>query len=768
MNLILFIFIILASTFIASSANNMASVMTALDNYFEKAEVADYWVVTSSETDAEKFREFANADHFDFRENQLIQIDPADVMINGKEVQYSNTLCLSSQSGTIKIFDQNDQELKQINDGELYMSAALFYSSTNKFQIGDKIKIGINGKTKTFTLAGPVKDAIMGSSMIGMTRFLISENDYEELASETMAKFYSMNVYTEDDSFMDQLNEQNLNLVFNVNLEGLKSMYMMDMVMAGVLLIISICLILISMMILRFTIHFTMSEEFREIGVMKAIGIRHWKIRGLYIVKYLAISVTGSIVGLFLSIPFGKMMIGDLPKNIILSDGRFFYLNFVCSLAIVFIVVSFCYLCTRKVRGFSPIDAIRNGENGQRYSRKSFIRLSSSRIPAVPFLALNDIVSVPKRFATMILIFTLGFLLITIPVNTINTLQSDQIITSFNMAECDHLISKELMFRSDIFTRQMLENSLKDTQQELLKHNIHADVFQEILFRLNVSYKNKRTSSLSFQGIGDVRTDQYTYLEGTPPQSNDEVGISHIISEQIGAGIGDTISINNGEQEKNYIVTALYQTMNNMGEGVRFYQEEQLDYRLAAGSFAVQIKYTDNPDSKELEKRKDLLKELYSDSKIYSPGEYLNSMIGDIAGQLQGLKYLVLTVILCINMLVTILMVKSFLAKERGEIAMLKAIGFKNASLTAWQTLRIGIILIISILIGILLSAPLSEITSGQVFQIMGAKSIQFDIVPIEVYVIYPLTVLGATVLSAMFASLQVRKIPASDTANIE
>lgn len=768
MNLILFIFIILASTFIASSANNMASVMTALDNYFEKAEVADYWVVTSSETDAEKFREFANADHFDFRENQLIQIDPADVMINGKEVQYSNTLCLSSQSGTIKIFDQNDQELKQINDGELYMSAALFYSSTNKFQIGDKIKIGINGKTKTFTLAGSVKDAIMGSSMIGMTRFLISENDYEELASETMAKFYSMNVYTEDDSFMDQLNEQNLNLVFNVNLEGLKSMYMMDMVMAGVLLIISICLILISMMILRFTIHFTMSEEFREIGVMKAIGIRHWKIRGLYIVKYLAISVTGSIVGLFLSIPFGKMMIGDLPKNIILSDGRFFYLNFVCSLAIVFIVVSFCYLCTRKVRGFSPIDAIRNGENGQRYSRKSFIRLSSSRIPTVPFLALNDIVSVPKRFATMILIFTLGFLLITIPVNTINTLQSDQIITSFSMAECDHLISKELMFRSDIFTRQMLENSLKDTRQELLKHNIHADVFQEILFRLNVSYKNKRTSSLSFQGIGDIRTDQYTYLEGTPPQSNDEVGISHIISEQIGAGIGDTISINNGEQEKNYIVTALYQTMNNMGEGVRFYQEEQLDYRLAAGSFAVQIKYTDNPDSKELEKRKDLLKELYSDSKIYSPGEYLNSMIGDIAGQLQELKYLVLTVILCINMLVTILMVKSFLAKERGEIAMLKAIGFKNASLTAWQTLRIGIILIISILIGILLSAPLSEITSGQVFQIMGAKSIQFDIVPIEVYVIYPLTVLGATVLSAMFASLQVRKIPASDTANIE
>lgn len=41
MNLILLIFIILAATFIASSANNMVTVTTALDSYFEKAEVPD-------------------------------------------------------------------------------------------------------------------------------------------------------------------------------------------------------------------------------------------------------------------------------------------------------------------------------------------------------------------------------------------------------------------------------------------------------------------------------------------------------------------------------------------------------------------------------------------------------------------------------------------------------------------------------------------------------------------------------------------------------
>lgn len=42
MNLILFIFIVLAATFIAGSVNNMVTVMTALDTFFEKAEVPDY------------------------------------------------------------------------------------------------------------------------------------------------------------------------------------------------------------------------------------------------------------------------------------------------------------------------------------------------------------------------------------------------------------------------------------------------------------------------------------------------------------------------------------------------------------------------------------------------------------------------------------------------------------------------------------------------------------------------------------------------------
>ena len=51
----------------------------------------------------------------------------------------------------------------------------------------------------------------------------------------------------------------------------------------------------------------------------------------------------------------------------------------------------------------------------------------------------------------------------------------------------------------------------------------------------------------------------------------------------------------------------------------------------------------------------------------------------------------------------------------------------------------------------------------------MGAYSIEFDVVPLEVYVVYPLAVLAATVLAAVTgAALPLRKISAAETSNIE
>ncbi len=766
MNLILLLFIILASTFIAGSVNNMLAVVTALDNYFEKANVPDYWICTTEKEEADKIEEFIISEQLSFMRQELLQMNPNQILVNNKEFEYTNSVVLSDLNHTIHIFDSQNQKIDKISDGELYIPAGI----CNQYHLktGDKITLTNNNKSKTYTLKGSTKDALFGSAMIGMTRFLVSERDYQELVGEEN-QIQSIGIFTDNvKEFTDKINQMEFQCIFTEPKNTLKMMYIMDMVIAAVMLVVSICLILISLVMLRFTIHFTISEEFREIGVMKAIGIPCYKIRGLYLVKYFTIALMGGVTGLIASIPFGKMLLWGTSKNIIITNEANFLVNFLSIAAIIGIVMLFGYLCTRKIKKFTPVSAIKNGENGERYRQRNIVKLNKTRIAPVIFMSFNDIFSNFQRFAVMLVIFILGILLIIIPVNTINTLQSDKLIVNFSMAECDHVIIKEVLLNSNESRRELTEQKLLAIKEELAKNHISADIFQEKMFRMHISKENKKCSSLAFQGVGDVTADQYSYLEGTPPQNIHEVGISHIISDNIDAGIGDMVTINTGSEEKEYMVTAIFQTMNNLGEGIRFFQEEALDYNNAAGGFGIQIKYTDSPDKKELQNRKERLEELFSDYKIYTSGEYIEYMIGNVAEQIRSVKQLILMIVICINILMTVLMVKSFLTKEKGEIAMLKSLGFRSQSLVLWQSFRIGIILFLAILTGTLISSPISKITVGKIFQMMGLQTIEFDIVFFEVFVIYPFILLVCTVFAAFLTAFGVRKISAFQVSNIE
>lgn len=768
MNSILLIFVILGVMFTASSVNNMVTVAMALDRYFEIANVPDYWYATSYEEEAGRVEEFARDNGYELCVSEMVQVDPRSINVQGERFEYSSSVVLA-QIGDTKVFDGNGQEITRVNDGEIYISAEIFHSVQNDFHIGGKIEITSEGKTKEFTLKGFTKDALFGSSMMGMTRFLVSDNDRHFFESETCTKFYSLLVYTSDDTFTEKFEALNVKTTMSVDRAGMKMMYIMDMLIAAIVLIVSICLILISMVILQFTISFTVSEEFREIGVMKAIGISNHKIRGLYILKYFAISVVGAILGLTLSFPFGNLLIQSVSNNIIISGQNKTFLNVICAVGTAAVVVWFCYLCTHKIKKFSPIAAIRNGEMGERYQRKGLLRLGKSHLTPAAFLAVNDVLSSVRRYLSMILIFTLGLLLVIIPVNSINTLQSDKLLPLFNMADCDLVISQELLFSANGTNEEMIDKKQEEVKETLLSHGIRADVFQEIMFRFYILHGDKKMSSLAFKGKGEVRADEYTYLEGTPPENDGEVAITYLVADKIGAQIGDKVKIDMGGEVREYRVTAINQSMNNFGEGIRFYEGDDVDYNYAAGSFGIQIRYRDNPDGETLRERKKLLKRVFDETDVYEAGEYISYMIGDVAGQLEGVKSLILGIILCINILVAVLMVKSFITKEKGEIAMLKALGFGNACLVAWQSMRIGMVLLISIVIGTLISMPLSKLTIEPIFHMMGAYSIEFDVVPLEVYVVYPLAVLAATVLAAVTgAALPLRKISAAETSNIE
>lgn len=766
-NIILLIFVTLAATFIAGSANNLITVSTALDNFFKKANAPDYWFATTVPSDVARFEEFAGQNGYDYHISQLIQIEPRNILVEGEKLDYSNTMALSTLGG-IRIFDKNNQEITHIEDGELYVTNFIFESTENDFHEGGKIFISQGGIQKEFTIKGYTKDALFGSPMVGMTRFLVSDNDAGLFGGEGAAVCSAVEVHTEDPDYRDKFNALGMNTVMSIDYPMFKMIYIMDILIAAILLVVSVCLIFISMVILRFIINFTITEEYREIGVMKAIGIKDSAIRRLYIVKYFAIAFIGTAAGLIFSFPFSRLMIDGVSRKIVISGEDNFLANMGAAVFAGAVVVLYSYLCTRKIRRFSPIDAIRSGETGERFRKKSILNLSRSHMPAVVFMAANDILSGMKSYVSMTVVFVLGTLLVIIPVNTINTLRSDQMITMFNMVESDHIISQELLFKPGEDNRERAERQFARVREMFAGNGIDVDVFQEIMFRINISRGDKRTNSLSFQCMGGVTADRYAYLEGTPPQNVHEVALTYLTAGQIGARIGDDVEIKVGGDTKTYIVTAINQSMNNMGEGVRFHQEAGLDYSYAAGSFGIQVNYKDNPGKKELAERRAMLEELFPDAKIYTSGEYIGYMIGNVAGQLDNMKMLILIIVLGINALVAVLMVKSFIAREKGEIALLKAMGFQNVLLILWQTLRIGIVLIVSVFVGTLLSSPLSSLIITPIFRMMGAYIIEFEIRPLEVYVVFPLIVLSATAFAAFLSARGLRKISPADMSNME
>lgn len=773
MNIILLLFIILAATFIASSMNNLLSITTAMKNYFAMAQLKDFMIVTMEEEENDKvIRSFLDKESNvkNWTVDQNLFITGQNIKLeNGKNASLDNTAIVSSANiSQQKFFDKDNKEI-YIKDGEIYVP--LKFMEDNSLKTGDSLEIVNETFKKSFTVTGNSKDAFLGSAMMGEARFLISDGDYKEMEEKSgfrKGEIYSVNT-SDIKKLEDDFNQIGADIITSCDQALISLTYIMDMVIAGVLLIVSACLILISLVILRFTIVFTLNEEYREIGIMKAIGIRERKIRGLYIIKYLAISTAGAGIGFFCSIPFGNLFLRQVSKNIIISEQKGFWVNFLFSALIILIVVSFCYFCTRQVNRFSPIDAIRSGSNGERFKRKGILRLSKSRLSARSFLAWNDILSEPRKFGILVLIFTIGILLIIVPINTTNTLKSDRLVSWFGMVRSDVYLTNE--YRQNKFMtqggREAMVNYMDTLKENLKEKGIKADLFGETIFKFNISFDGRSYNSLALQGTG-VSADQYTYTKGQPPAYENEVALTHVIAEKLDAGIGDTVTIKTGNTPKKYVVTAIYQSMNNMGEGIRFSEKETLDYGGAFGNFALQVKYLDHPSSREIKSRLELIKRLYPDFKVYTGGEYINHMLGNVAAQINGVQNIIIAVVLIINLLVAVLMEKTFLTKEKGEIGMLKSIGFRDSDIIIWQVLRIGIVLVISTVLAALLSGPAAQLSSGKIFEMMGTSHIDFEVKPLQVYVFYPLLLLAVTLAASVLTALPVRKISAQETNNIE
>ena len=775
MNIIIFLFVILAAMFVASSVNNILTVANGLDYYFEKAGLTqDYFILARAGEETLDKLLTAEPSVETYQTEPQIMASKGNFTRGGEpSFQFDSAgLILSIENAQLNYFDADNNVITEVGQGEVYITGSLLKNSS--LNPGDTIMLDHSGTELTLTIAGPAKDALLGSEFIGNPRFLVHPDDYAKLMeNETVRQSYLTNIYyiyTDDIPALREAVSDENGILFDADISLIRMTYVMNMIVAGVLLVVSIGLILVSFTVLRFTIGFTIAEEFREIGVMKAMGIGSLAIRLLYLTKYLGIAVAGAAVGFAASVPFGNLLLESVSESMVLGSRNSLAVGLVCSVSVVLLILFFCYSCTGRIGRLSPIDAVRNGQTGERFGKKSFLHLEKSRLGTTGFLAVSDIASSPRQYGIITIVFSICLLIVMILSNTANTLCSDKLLPLLGMTYSD-----AYYVDADIIV-EMLDNStgdeivyetLHEIEDTLSDNGMPAKCVIETQYKYSVTFGG-HSVKLTFQQGKGTQANEYVYHEGMAPSAKNEIALTPQAAELIGAHIGDVVSINIGGEERDYMITAYFSCFNQLGEFGRLHEDAETNMYESSGSMSIQVNFTDQPDSEEITRRIERMKDIFETERIHTAAEYVDINTG-VSDTVRAIDELVLVTTLIIAALVTVLMERSFIAMDEGEIALMKAMGFRSRNIIAQHTLRFCLTVIGSALLASALCIPLTKLCIDPIFHLIGsAYGIDYEIKPLELFLVYPLAMLTVTVISAFLTSLCTKAITASQTSNIE
>lgn len=237
-----------------------------------------------------------------------------------------------------------------------------------------------------FTIKNFVRDVQMNPSMLSSKRFVVSTVDFEKLKDTgEMEYLISFQLHHKSDlqSFRNEYSHSDLPQKGpTIDYQLLKiANSLTDGLIAAVIILISLLLTVISLLCLRFIILLTLEEDYREIGVMKAIGILPTDIRRIYLSKYLIMALTAVVCGylasLFINNLFTKnimLYIGTAPTSLIES-----FLPVLAAFVIAVIIIVFCMIVLRRFNKISAVEAIRMGNTGGKYSNNKKLALYKNR-----------------------------------------------------------------------------------------------------------------------------------------------------------------------------------------------------------------------------------------------------------------------------------------------------------------------------------------------------------------------------------------------------
>ena len=465
----------------------------------------------------------------------------------------------------------------EIAAGTVYVSPSMI--SIMNLQIGDTITFPAarGGQNVSFTVAGYYEDPFMGSSMIGMKGFLISEQDYRailqiiaETGMDSLAKSGAMiHIFTDNKS---NITVTGVSRLLNDNtpisqysefihsaeaIEGF--MGILQNAFCGLLAAFSLILLAAAMAVLGHSISGLIEQEYKNTGILKTIGLTGTRLIRLQLIQYLTVMAAGILFGILAAFPAAKA-VGrmTLTTTGVLLPADLPVLPCLAAFAVILILLAgFTVLKLKKITPITPMGAIRGdaSDAGWKPGKRFLIRAGG-----LPFrLAMRQLVSGKRRYlsACLIAVLLVFFASLAGRMNAWLGPEGKGMMDAFNPADLD--IGVQAIGELD---PEEMENMVRS----------YTDITDSYLLAM----PSVSVNGTSYTANVITEPERFHISQGKTSQRPDEVVLTETAALDSGVSIGDKVTIRGDAGIGKFTVSGIYHCANDMGANIGMNREGYL------------------------------------------------------------------------------------------------------------------------------------------------------------------------------------------------
>lgn len=750
--------IALAATLMSAGTSLVVDSLTATSRLSQRAKLPDLVQMHTGQIDdatLQAIDQWAEA-RSDVTGHEIIKTLPVprqELSIDGvnQSDSYNEPAFVTSPERLDLLLDEHGSPVNP-RPGEVVLP--IHYRVIKAADVGDTVTVTTSNRKTTLTVVGFARDAQMNAAMIPSKRLVVSPEDFSTLEQQISEPEYLIELglaaSARPGGVINAYKEANLpSNGINVSASMIRLMNSLNvMLIVTAALAVAIVLTVVAMLAVRYTVLAAIETDLAQIAVLKAIGAPLSRIRRLYVLKYLALSAAGVVMGYTAGLPLAAALKAPTtlylgrPPMTLWSVG----VPIIAVLVLAAFVIGITWLALRRIGRISAIEALRSGTSACLRPRRQRWRLPRlRRLPIQAWLGARDALRPSNTLPLGVL--ALSTFTMVLPTNISTTLDNPQIVTYLGAGQADLRVD----VRTGVQDLATVEKAV-DSDPRIERHTT-------VLRR---SYKMS-TSAGTWEpvliDIGDHDAFPMRYFSGRCPTTDDQVSLSYSQAQATGAKEGSTVTVQTAQGNKELTVTGIYQDITNNGLTAKATFDD--------GAPALwQIIYADARSTDQADSVAHDLSTRYPGVQAISMNQYASQFFGATASQVHLITMMACAIALGLSFLITVLFTVLTIARERPQVGVLLALGCTRGTVAGQYLIRFGILALTGIALGLLGAFTVGGSAIGTVMATRGAPDLHLLPDPWLVGLALPGALLSTVMGAVALALVRLRTMPLSTTLN--